>query len=77
MVCSQSADGLGNMRAADLAPRPADLGRSVQHKSPTHARRGAGIDLVEERRAALMRTEEILGQPEVTVTPPIEGGIQT
>src|SRR5690606_36151176 len=34
-----------------LAERSSDLGRAVQHESSAHPRRGAGIDLVEQRGA--------------------------
>ena len=35
--------GLGDMRSTDLAPRPADFGRAVQDKPPTHPCRRAGV----------------------------------
>ena len=53
------------MRTADLAEGAADFRRPVQHQPPAHARRGAGVDLVEERRAEEVCT--IHGRGEVVV----------
>ena len=43
--------GPGHMRAADLAHGATNFGCAVQHEPPAHARRGAGVDLVEQRCA--------------------------
>lgn len=42
---------LGDMRAADLAERAADIGRAVQNEPPAHPNGRAGVDFVHERRA--------------------------
>ena len=39
------------MAATDLAESSPDFGGTVQHQPPAHPGRGAGIDLVEQRRA--------------------------
>jgi len=46
--------GERDMGGGDFAEGAADFGRSVQHQPPAHAGRGAGVDLVEQRR-----TEEV------------------
>ena len=39
------------MGGGDFAEGAADFRRAVQHEPPAHAGRGAGVDLVEQRRA--------------------------
>ena len=39
------------MGGGDFAEGAADFRRAVQHQPPAHAGRGAGVDLVEKRRA--------------------------
>ena len=43
--------GERDMGGGTLAKGAADFGRAVQHQTPAHTGRGAGIDLVEQSRA--------------------------
>ena len=59
-------DGGGerDMGGGDLAEGAMDFRRAVQHQAPAHAGRGAGVDLVEQRRAeqvgAVDRGDEVV-----------------
>ncbi len=65
---------LGDTRAGNSPPRAADFRYAVQHQPAAHPRIGAGVDLVEQRRAEVPRAGDRRGEVAVADAKPYYRG---